>query len=72
VDLAMRVLNSLPWREREVLTRFYLKEQSPRQICRDMNFTETQFRLIKSRAKGRFTELGRARFARREGFTIPA
>jgi len=69
IDLAMRVLNSLPRRDREVLTRFYLKEQSPRQICRDMSLTETQFRLTKSRAKARFTELGRARFARRSGFT---
>jgi len=71
VDLAMRILNSLPRRDREVLTRFYLKEQSPRQICRDMSLTETQFRLTKSRAKARFTELGRARFARRNGFTTP-
>jgi len=70
IDLAMRVLNSLPRRDREVLIRFYLKEQSPRQICRDMNFTETQFRLTKSRAKARFTELGRARFSRRNGFTL--
>jgi RNA polymerase sigma factor (sigma-70 family) len=69
VDVAMRVLNSLPGRDREVLTRFYLKEQSPRQICRDMSLTETQFRLTKSRAKARFTELGQARFARRHGFT---
>ena len=67
-DLAKRVLNSLPKREREVLTRFYLREQSPRQICRDMSLTETQFRLTKSRAKARFTELGRARLARRNGF----
>jgi RNA polymerase sigma factor (sigma-70 family) len=68
VDLAMRVLNSLPHRDREVLVRFYLKEQSPRQICREMVLTETQFRLIKSRAKARFTELGRARLALRTGF----
>jgi DNA-directed RNA polymerase specialized sigma24 family protein len=72
VDLAMRVLTSLPWRDREVLMRFYLKEQSPRQICRDMGLTQTQFRLTKSRAKARFTELARARFALREGFTTPA
>jgi RNA polymerase sigma-70 factor (ECF subfamily) len=71
IDLAMRVLNSLPRRDRELLTRFYLQEQSPRQICRDMSLTETQFRLTKSRAKARFTDLGRARFARRNGFTAP-
>jgi RNA polymerase sigma factor (sigma-70 family) len=72
LDLAMRVLNSLPRRDREVLVRFYLKEESPRQICREMNLTQTQFRLTKSRAKARFTELGRARFARRIGFTTPS
>ncbi|HUB83523.1 MAG TPA: sigma-70 family RNA polymerase sigma factor [Bryobacteraceae bacterium] len=69
--LAMRVLNTLPRRDREVLVRFYLQEQSPRQICRDMSLTPTQFRLTKSRAKARFTELGQARFARRRGF-LPA
>ena len=71
MDVAMRVLNSLPQRDREVLIRFYLKEQSPRQICCDMALTETQFRLIKSRAKARFTELGRARLSRRTGFAPP-
>jgi hypothetical protein len=33
-----------------------------------MNLTPTQFRLIKSRAKARFGELGKRRFARRSGF----
>jgi RNA polymerase sigma-70 factor, ECF subfamily len=70
LDLAMRVLSSLPLRDRELLTRFYLREQSPRQICRDMGLTQTQFRLTKSRAKARFTELGRARMARRSGFAV--
>lgn len=68
VELAMRVLNTLPRRDREVLVRFYLKEQSPRQICRDLGLTKTQFRLTKSRAKARFTELSKARFAHRQGF----
>ncbi len=66
--LALRVLNSLHQREREVLMRFYLKEQAPSQICTEMNLTETQFRLIKSRAKARFGELGKRRFALRNGF----
>jgi RNA polymerase sigma factor (sigma-70 family) len=68
LELAMRVLNTLPRRDREVLVRFYLQEQTPDQICRDMRLTQTQFRLTKSRAKARFTELGQARFARRLGF----
>jgi RNA polymerase sigma factor (sigma-70 family) len=63
LSLAMRMLNSLHKREREVLMRFYLKEQTAQQICREMDLTETQFRLIKSRAKGRFGELGKRRLA---------
>jgi RNA polymerase sigma factor (sigma-70 family) len=62
-QLALRVLQSIPKRDREVLTRFYLREESPDQICRALNLTDTQFRLIKSRAKARFGELGRRRLA---------
>jgi RNA polymerase sigma-70 factor (ECF subfamily) len=67
-DMAMRVLRSLHKRDREVLMRFYLQEQPAEQICREMDLTETQFRLIKSRAKARYTELGRRRFSLRTGF----
>jgi len=64
-ELAMRILRGLNARDREVLTRFYLQEQDPEQICREMGLTETQFRLIKSRAKARFGELGKNRLSRR-------
>jgi len=67
-ELAMRILRSIPARDREVLIRFYLQEQTAAEICRDMDLTETQFRLIKSRAKARFGELGKARLACRAGF----
>ena len=67
-ELAMRILNSLPKRDREILARFYLEEQPPDRICREMGLTETQFRLVKSRAKARFGELGKTRFSRRMGF----
>jgi len=63
VELAMRILNSLKRRDRDVLIRFYLNEESQAQICREMGLTETQFRLIKSRAKARFGELGKSRLA---------
>jgi RNA polymerase sigma-70 factor, ECF subfamily len=63
VALATKVLQLIPKRDREVLTRFYLDEQSVDEICRDMNLTDTQFRLIKSRAKTRFGELGKRRLA---------
>lgn len=66
-ELALRILNSIPKRDREVLVRFYLQEQPSRQICRDLGLTETQFRLIKSRAKARFGELGKRCLCRRGG-----
>lgn len=60
-DLLRQVLASMPKRDREVLLRFYLKEQSKQQICAEMGLTETQFRLLKSRAKARFGIIGRQR-----------
>ncbi len=59
------VLRSLSRRDREILTRFYLQEQSPDRICAEMDLTDTQFRLLKSRAKGRFAEEGRKRTAKK-------
>jgi RNA polymerase sigma factor (sigma-70 family) len=67
-DVAMRMLGGLSKRDRDVLVRFYLQEQSAEEICRDLKLTETQFRLIKSRAKARYGELGRRRFSQRNGF----
>lgn len=64
-ELLRRVLAELSDRDREILTRFYLKEQSQQQICDDMDLTETQFRLLKSRAKARFGELGKKKLAQR-------
>jgi RNA polymerase sigma-70 factor, ECF subfamily len=63
--MAMSVLQTLSKRDREVLTRFYLNEESPEEICRDMDLFDTQFRLIKSRAKARFGERGKRRLAPR-------
>ena len=58
-ELMARVLGSISRRDREILTRFYLREQSQEQICEEMELTETQFRLLKSRAKARFGDAGR-------------
>ena len=69
-NLARRILNSLHQRDREVLVRFYLQEQTPGQICTEMQLSETQFRLIKSRAKARFGELGKRRLELRTGFRV--
>ena len=67
MEIAMRILKSAPNRDREVLMRFYLDEQSADQICRELDLTETQFRLIKSRAKARFGKLAQARLHLRIG-----
>ncbi|HEY7387890.1 MAG TPA: sigma-70 family RNA polymerase sigma factor [Bryobacteraceae bacterium] len=63
-EVAARVLNSIDKRDREVLIRFYLKEERPEEICAEMGLTPTQFRLTKSRAKARYTELCQTRFRR--------
>jgi DNA-directed RNA polymerase specialized sigma24 family protein len=56
-------LESLSKRDRDILIRFYLKEQSQEQICQEMALTETQFRLLKSRAKAKFGDIGRKKLA---------
>ncbi len=65
IEIMEAVLRSISPRDREILTRFYLLEQSQEQICAEMKLTATQFRLLKSRAKARFGELGRKRLLRR-------
>jgi RNA polymerase sigma-70 factor (ECF subfamily) len=60
-ELAYRVLKGVSSRDREILIRFYLREEPQDLICEKMNLTETQFRLLKSRAKARFGELGKRR-----------
>lgn len=59
VELIRRTLAELCPRDREILTRFYLYEQKADQICAEMGLNETQFRLLKSRAKARFGKSGR-------------
>ncbi len=67
-EMAEAVLRSISGRDREILTRFYLLEQCQEEICEEMKLSETQFRLLKSRAKARFGELGRKKLARRKYF----
>jgi RNA polymerase sigma factor (sigma-70 family) len=64
-DIARKVLKSIAPRDREILIRFYLEEQTAEKICGDMSLTDTQFRLLKSRAKARFGELGKRKITRR-------
>jgi RNA polymerase sigma-70 factor, ECF subfamily len=64
-ELLVRVLGELSNLDRKILTRYYLLEKTPDEICSEMALTETQFRLLKSRAKARFGELGRKKLAQR-------
>jgi DNA-directed RNA polymerase specialized sigma24 family protein len=50
---AEKLLRRLSVRDREILERFYLREQPAEQICGEMQLTETQFCLFKSRAIAR-------------------
>ena len=63
-EITLQALNSLPARHREVLVRFYVQEQPSEQIMAEMGLSETQFRLLKNRAKARFSEIGARRSAR--------
>jgi RNA polymerase sigma-70 factor, ECF subfamily len=67
-EVAEAVLKGISERDREILTRFYLREQTQEEICEEMSLSETQFRLLKSRAKARFGELGKKTLARRRFF----
>jgi RNA polymerase sigma-70 factor (ECF subfamily) len=58
-EIVRTVLKSVSRRDRDILHRFYVLEQSQEQICADMGLTYNQFRLLKSRAKARFGELGK-------------
>lgn len=63
--LMARVLRELSERDFEVLSRFYLREQAPRQICDELGLTQVQFQLLKSRAKSRLADLMRRKLASR-------
>lgn len=70
IGLIRQVLGELSERDREILTRFYIDEQSQDQICSEMGLTETQFRLLKSRAKARFGELGKKKLVHKSLHTV--
>lgn len=65
VEIMLDVLREMSGRDRDILTRFYLYEESQEAVMRAMNLTATQFRLLKSRAKARFAELGRKKLERK-------
>jgi RNA polymerase sigma-70 factor (ECF subfamily) len=69
-ELMKSALGALSQRDRDILVRFYLKEQPQEQICREMSLTETQFRLLKSRAKAKFGEIGKKKLASSGLFSV--
>jgi RNA polymerase sigma-70 factor, ECF subfamily len=69
-ELMESALSALSERDREILVRFYLKEQAQERICREMDLTETQFRLLKSRAKAKFGEIGKKKLAASGIFSV--
>ncbi|MFL6465111.1 MAG: RNA polymerase sigma factor [Bryobacteraceae bacterium] len=69
-ELMKSALEGLSKRDRDILVRFYLQEQPQEQICREMSLTETQFRLLKSRAKTKFGEIGRKKLASNGIFSV--
>ncbi len=69
-ELMKSALAALSQRDRDILVRFYLHEQPQDQICREMDLTETQFRLLKSRAKAKFGEIGKKKLASSGIFSV--
>ena len=69
-ELKRSALDAHSKRDREILVRFYLQEQPQEQICREMSLNETQFRLMKSRAKAKFGEVGRKKLTSNGIFSV--
>jgi RNA polymerase sigma-70 factor (ECF subfamily) len=65
-QLMVQALRTLRPKEREILERFYLQEQIGARICTEMRLSETQYRLLKSRAKTHLAALVRRYSARAE------
>jgi RNA polymerase sigma factor (sigma-70 family) len=63
-ELVRLTLTRLPEREAEILSRFYLQEQTEVQIRSEMDLTHTQYRLLKWRSKARFEQLSRKQIAK--------
>jgi RNA polymerase sigma-70 factor (ECF subfamily) len=64
VSLMKEMLREMSDRDVQVLSRFYLREQPPEQICTEMGLTQIQFQLLKSRAKARLENLMGRKLAR--------
>jgi RNA polymerase sigma factor (sigma-70 family) len=70
-EIAQAALETICERDRQILIRFYLLEQSADEICYDLGLSKTQFRLFKSRAKARFGKIGRRKIRRAAAPSVP-
>lgn len=60
--LVKRLLQEVsPTRDRMLLVRFYLQEETKEELCREFGLTEQHFNRVIYRARGRFRELLRQR-----------
>ena len=59
-QLMVRVLQEIPVRDREALAFFYLRGESPVEICSRLGLSGREFWQIRRRAMARFQELKRA------------
>jgi len=64
-ELVRLTSTRLSGREAEILSRFYLQEQSELQIRKEMDLTHNQYRLLKWRSKARFEQLSRKQLVNR-------
>ena len=71
-EIAHTTLDTIGERDRQILVRFYLLEQSSEEICRDLGLSKTQFRLLKSRAKARFSMTAKRNIRRAAAFRMSA
>jgi RNA polymerase sigma-70 factor, ECF subfamily len=56
IGIMRQVLGDMRQKDREILMRFYLEEQSPERIQREMGLSKRQFDLLKTRAKARLQD----------------
>jgi RNA polymerase sigma-70 factor, ECF subfamily len=57
-EAARRVLDEMPVaRDRELLMRFYLRDEDKQQICQELQLSEEHFNRVIFRARNRFREL---------------
>jgi len=72
VELMRQVLGELHKRDRDVLIRFYVRDQTAEQISRELGITPHQLDLIRTNARKRFSELRRLRVAAGAGQSTTA